>query len=298
MNIAVARIEGTIEVLAEGLGHPEGPDVLPDGRVVFANTYASEVGVWDPSSGKGTYAHTGGGPNACMLGSDGYVYITQCPTVGAWAAPERRPPSIQRAAPDGSVEVVVTHADGMALTAPNDLTFGPDGRLYFTDSGDWDPVAKPHLGYICVVERDGTCRVLEELDAVYPNGIVAEPDGSIVWVESYTRRVVRRGPDGGVDVIHELPEGHIPDGFKIDADGNFWITTFSSGGLDVLAHDGAAVGFLETGGVPLNCAFGGTAIFVCDFGTTDTGDATPMFGRLLRVEVGVSGMPQYRGAIG
>ena len=36
-----------VEVLAEGLGHPEGPDVLPDGRVVFANTYASELGVWE-----------------------------------------------------------------------------------------------------------------------------------------------------------------------------------------------------------------------------------------------------------
>jgi gluconolactonase len=299
MNVADARIEGTIEVVAEGLGHPEGPYVLPDGRVVFANTYASEVGVWDPATGeKGTYAFTGGGPNACMLGSDGFVYLTQCPTVGAWVAPERRPPSIQRAAPDGTVEVVATHADGVELTAPNDLTFGPDGRLYFTDSGDWDPETKPHRGLICVLDADGSCHVLEELEPVYPNGIVAEPDGSIVWVESYTRRVVRRSPDGSVDVIHELAESHVPDGFKIDTDGNFWITTFSSGGVDVLAHDGSYVGFLETGGVPLNCVFGGTSLFVCDFGTTVTADATPMFGRLLKVEVGVQGMPLFTGAIG
>jgi gluconolactonase len=286
-----------IEIVSEGLGHPEGPYALPDGRVVFANTYASEVGVWDPAGGTGTYAHTGGGPNACMLGSDGFVYVTQCPTVGAWSAPEARPPSIQRAAPDGSVEVVVTEADGMKLNAPNDLTFGPDGRLYFTDSGGWDPINKPDLGYICVVDPDGSCHVLEELESVYPNGIVAEPDGSIVWVESYTRRVVRRTPDGSTAVIHELAEGHIPDGFKIDADGNFWITTFSSGGLDVIAPDGSYIDFLETGGVPLNCVFDGTSLFVCDFGTTDTGDATPMFGRLLKVDVGVSGMPLFRGAI-
>jgi gluconolactonase len=65
----------------------------------------------------------------------------------------------------------------------------------------------------------------------------------------------------------------------------------------VIAPDGSYVDFLDTGGVPLNCAFGGTSLYVCDFGTTDTGDATPMFGRLLRVDVGVSGMPQYRGAI-
>jgi gluconolactonase len=287
-----------VEVVAEGLGHPEGPDVLPDGRVVFANTYASEVGVWEPGKGTSTYAFTGGGPNACMLGTDGYVYVTQCPTVGGWVAPEKRPPSIQRAAPDGTVEIVVSDADGMPLNAPNDLTFGPDGRLYFTDSGDWDPVSKPHPGYICVVETDGSCHVVEELEPVYPNGIVAEPDGSIVWVESYTRRVVRRRPDGTKDVIHQLAESHVPDGFKIDTDGNFWITTFSSGGVDVIARDGGRVDFLETGGVPLNCTFGDTSLFVCDFGTTDTGDATPMFGRLLKVDVGVSGMPLFRGAIG
>jgi gluconolactonase len=291
-------IRKPVEVLAEGLGHPEGPDVLADGRVVVANTYASEVSVWAPGTvGTTTYAHTGGGPNACMLGSDGYVYVTQCPTVGGWRAPEARPPSIQRCAPDGSVEIVATEADGVQLNAPNDLTFGPDGRLYFTDSGDWDPVGKPHPGYICVIDTDGTCHLLEELEPVYPNGIVAEPDGSIVWVESYTRRVVRRKPDGSTDVIHELADGHIPDGFKIDADGNFWITTFGSGGLDVIAPGGTYVDFLETGGVTLNCTFGGTSLYVCDFGTTDTGDAAPMFGRLLRVDVGVSGMPQFRGAI-
>ena len=68
---------GTIEVIAEGLGHPEGPDVLPDGRVVFANTYKSEASVWEAGKGVSTYAFTGGGPNACMLGTDGYVYIPE-----------------------------------------------------------------------------------------------------------------------------------------------------------------------------------------------------------------------------
>jgi gluconolactonase len=287
-----------VEVLAEGLGHPEGPYALPDGRVVFANTYASEVGVWEPGTfGSTTYAHTGGGPNACMLGTDGYVYVTQTPTVGAWRAPETRPPSIQRAAPDGTVEIVATEADGVPLNAPNDLTFGPDGRLYFTDSGDWDPVGKPHPGYICVIDADGSCHLLEELESVYPNGIVAEPDGSLVWVESYTLRVVRRRPDGSKDVIHELPEGHIPDGLKLDAEGNLWIATFGSGGLDVIAPDGSHVDFVETGGVLTNCAFGGSTLYVTDFGTTETPDATPMFGRLMKVDVGVAGMPHFSGAI-
>ena len=58
------HVEPSSEVLVTGLGHPEGPYVLPDGRVIFANTYRSEIGVWDRDNGKSTFAYTGGGPNA------------------------------------------------------------------------------------------------------------------------------------------------------------------------------------------------------------------------------------------
>jgi len=287
-----------VSILSEGLGHPEGPYVLPDGRVVFANTYRSEIGVWDPKKGTGSYAFTGGAPNACMLGSDGHVYITNCPTVGKWEPAEKRPPSIQRAAPDGKVEIVATEADGVKFDGPNDLTFGPDGRLYFTDSGDWDPETKPHKGRIVFIEKDGTGHILEELDHVYPNGIVAEPDGSIVWVESYTRRMVRRRPNGAKSVIHHFPENHIPDGFKIDTNGNFWVTTVSSGGLDIVAKDGEAMDFLDLKAVPLNCVFGGTSLYVADFGVFDTSGPASMGGRLLKVDVGIAGMTLFKGAIG
>ena len=286
-----------MKVVAEGLGHPEGPYPLSDGRVVFANTYKSEIGVWDPERGTGTYAFMGGGPNACMLGSDGLVYCTNTPTAGKWVAPERRPPSIQRASADGRAEIVATSADGIQLNAPNDLTFGPDGRLYFTDSGDWDPETKPHPGYICVIDTDGTSHILEELEPVYPNGIVAEPDGSIIWVESYTRRVIRRAPGGGKTLLCTLSENHVPDGLKIDTDGNLWIASFSSGGVDVVDRNGKALNFIETGGVPLNCVFSGTTLYVCDFGTTVLSEATPMGGRLLAVDVGVAGMPLFKGKI-
>ena len=41
-----------LEVLVEGLGHPEGPDVLPDGRVVYVETYRarSASGIRAPAS--------------------------------------------------------------------------------------------------------------------------------------------------------------------------------------------------------------------------------------------------------
>ena len=261
-----------VETLADGLGHPEGPDVLPDGRIVMVETYASRIAAWSAERGVHTYADCGGGPNACMLGTDG-LYITQNGgTVGRWRAERMTIPSIQKATPDGRVEIAVSEVDGIPLQAPNDLSFGPDGRLYFTDPADYLPDdRKP--GRVFVVGPDGTGELLEELPDAYPNGIVVEPDGSVVWVESYERRVYRRRPGGRSELIHQLPEGHVPDGLKIAANGDLWITTFMSGGVDIIAPDGTPIDFLETGGVPLNCVFAGTDLLITDFGGSQGGPA-------------------------
>lgn len=286
-----------VAVLAEGIGQPEGPCLLPDGRIVLTNTYRSEIVAWDERQGVRRYAYTGGAPNACLLGGDGHVYIANCPTAARWVAPDPRPGCIQRATPEGKVEIIATSADGVPIDGANDLCFGTDGRIYFTDSGDYAPERKPHPGRICVLERDGTAHILEELDHTYPNGIVAEADGSIVWVESYTRRMIRRRPDGTKTIIHEFMDGHIPDGFKADAQGNFWVATVTSGGIDIVSPEGTAVDFLTLDATPLNCLFDGTSLLVADFGPADPDDPAPMAGRLLRVEIGVRGMPLFSGSV-
>src|SRR5579875_2459178 len=174
--------------LADGLAWPEGPALLPDGRLVFVETYRSQVTAYAPAGGISRFASTGGGPNAAALGSDGAVYVTQNGgIVGPWRAEQMRPPSIQRIDPSGAVEVLVTEVDGVRLQAPNDLAFGLDGRLYFTDPGRYDPVGKPDPGYVFAVSADGSGEVLAELDPCYPNGIVVEAGGGVVWAETYTR---------------------------------------------------------------------------------------------------------------
>lgn len=291
-------MRATIETLVEGLGHPEGPDVLPDGRIVMVETYTGKIVAWSAERGLHDYAACGGGPNACTLGSDGAVYITQNGgTAGAWKADVMGVPSIQKAWPDGRVEEVTREVDGIALQAPNDLTFGPDGRLYFTDPADYLPNDR-RPGRVFALAPDGTGELLEELPAAYPNGITAEPDGSIVWVESYDRGVYRKRPGAPSELITRLDEGHIPDGLKIAANGDLWVTAFMAGGVDILAPDGTHKDFLETGGVPLNCIFLDGALFITDFGDiTEITAAAPMLGRLWRVAIDVLGMPLFRGAI-
>jgi gluconolactonase len=287
-----------VQTLATGLGHPEGPDILSDGRIVMVETYTGKIIVWSAEEGIHDYAVCGGGPNACKLGSDGAIYITQNGgTVGAWRAENMIAPSIQRAWPDGSVEIVLTEIDGVKLQAPNDLSFGPDGSLFFTDPGDYFPENRG-MGRIHMVGPDGSAETVEEMHGTYPNGIVAERGGSIVWVDSYERNIYRLIPGEKSQKIATLPENHVPDGLKIDIDGNLWITTFMGGGIDVLDHDGTYLKFIETGGVPLNCVFLGDSLIITDFGdVTGVTEEAPMGGRLWRVPVGVEGQPLFRGAI-
>lgn len=287
-------------VLAMGLAHPEGPSVLPDGRIVFVETFRGQISAWDPTTGVTLFVTVDGAPCACILGTDG-LYVTQAGgRIADWRSSKPMLPSIQRVDWNGQVKTIADTADGEALLAPNDLAFGADGCLYFTDPGQFNP-DQPDHGRICVVRTDATVEVVKEVGPTYPNGITVEANGDVIWVESYTRRVRRLRADGAVELVATLEEHHIPDGLKISADGCLYITTVTSHGIDVITPDGRSVAFIETGGEPQNCVFDGTDLVVTDFGehpNPDAGLATgPACGRLLRVPVGVEGQPLPRGSI-
>jgi gluconolactonase len=283
--------------LATGLAWPEGPAVLCDGRVAFVETYGGRIGAWSPELGYHVLASTGGGPNAIALGVDGQLYVCQNGgVVGPWRASDQRAPSIERVGLDGRVETLVTEIDGIGLQAPNDLAFGRDGRLYFTDPGRFDPQA-PDPGYVFAVGPDGAGEVIADVGPVYPNGIVAEPAGSIVWVESYTRAVRRWRPGREVEVLAVLAEGHIPDGLALAADGTLYVTTVTSGGIDIVGPDGGHTGFLSVGSVPTNCAFAENRLYVTDGGRTGESAGASHRGILWALELAVSGERVFRGAI-
>ena len=180
------------ELIASGLGWPEGPTVLPpDGthgeRLVCVDTYASQITAIGPDRVPRRYAYTAGGPNACVLGSDGALYVCQNGgTTGPWRAKEMVAPSIQRIREGGAAEELITEVAGVRLRGPNDLCFMPDGSLVFSDPGTYNP-KNPDPSYIHRLRPDGSAEVVIAFETpVFPNGVAAEPDGSIVWDESYT----------------------------------------------------------------------------------------------------------------
>ncbi|MCL2465494.1 MAG: SMP-30/gluconolactonase/LRE family protein, partial [Micrococcales bacterium] len=212
-----------------------------------------------------------------------------------WEPNEPATPSIQRITPDRTASTVVSTVAGQALRAPNDLAFGSDGRLWFTDPGT--RFDDPEPGWVVGLAPDGSTIVVD-VGPTFPNGVVALDDGAIAWVESVSRRVMRRDTENTTTHLVTLPPGHVPDGFAVAADGTYVIASIGSGGLDVVAADGTYLDFVEIGGCPLNCAFtngacaGGRLVVACD-PDREPRDA----GRLVAVTVPLVAGPLFRGAV-
>jgi gluconolactonase len=291
-----------IEQLADGLGWPEGPAVLPDGRVVFVESYRSQISVWAPDEGVKRYAYTAGAPNSSVLGAEGELYVCQNGgTVGPWRAAEMVSPSIQRIDREGGkAEIICTEIEGVKLNGPNDLVFGADGRLYFTDPGTYNP-ASPDPSYIFALDKDGTGHVVIAFPTpVFPNGLAIEDDGSIVWDESYTGHVrrLRRGKSE-IEDLGQLPGAKpILDGMKIGADGRLYVTDIAGPGIHIVRPDGTVDQFIKCGNAATNCAFAGDVLYMTDAGVP-ADSADPSYGGALwRIGVGEPGQPLHPGRIG
>jgi gluconolactonase len=269
------------EQIAEGLSFPEGP-VWDDGSLYFTEIALGRVCRWTASGGVATVAETGGGPNGATPGPDGSLYIAQNGGLGRESRFRLRG-SIQKVGRDGRVEIVASTVDGLELDAPNDLAFGPDGRLYFTDPrGEPDPARNRATGRLYALDvgsRRG--QLLREVGPSYPNGIGFDPAGILYWVESFTRKVLRL-VDGRIETVLELPERHNPDGFCFDAAGRMYIASTYAHCVSVVDRGRLLDRIVcHEKGMVTNCCFGGTDLYVTE----------SRFGTLWRIPIGVEGLP-------
>jgi len=257
-------------LLASDLGFPEGPVVMPDGAIVFCDGNTGELRSWKAGS-VGTYAVTGGSPWGAVLGTDGAIYVTQggnVPGSGDLSAVC----GIQRVNADGSVELLASSIGGHELAGPNDLAFGPDGRLWFTDSGtegdDRYPERQP--GRLYVMDSSGDGELVLERPNVYPNGIAFDAQGRMYWTESMAHRVCRL-ENGEATTFAQLSDGHVPDGMAFAADGRAFVCTTISGGVTVLSPEGEVLEEIVLGECATNCIFDGPTLYVTATKVADLG---------------------------
>jgi gluconolactonase len=288
------------ELVASGLGWPEGPTVRPDGSIILVESYRSQLTIVGPDREPRRFAHVAGAPNSCVLGAGGELYVCQNGgTTGPWRAAEMTVPSIQRVREGGTPDILLTQVAGIGLSGPNDLVFAADGRLIFTDPGTYNPAA-PDPSYIFALAPDGTASVVVAFpEPVFPNGIAVEADGSIVWDESYTGHVRRLRPHGAMEDLGRLPgENPIPDGLKIGADGRLYVTDIVAGGIHVLAADGRVEQFIPCGTATTNCVFACETLWVTNAGVLATGTEPSFAGTLCCLHVPGGGAPTHWGTIG
>jgi gluconolactonase len=282
-------------LLASDLGFPEGPVVFPDGGLVFCDGNIGELSRYADGT-VSTFAVTGGSPWGAVLGSDGAIYVTQggnVPGSGDTSAIS----GIQRVRADGTVELLHSEVDGRTLAGPNDLAFGPDGRLWFTDSGteqdDRFEVRSP--GRLFAVDRTRGDMILE-LPDVYPNGIAFDAEGRLYWTESMAHRVCRL-EDGAPSVFCQLSDDYVPDGMAFAADGRAFVCTTISEGVTVLSAEGEVLEQIDLGEHATNCIFAGPTLYVTATHVAEI-EASQRTGTLWAVETDATGgLPLVPGAL-
>ncbi len=170
---------------------------------------------------------------------------------------------------DGSLTVIANSFQGRRLNRPNDAVVKSDGSIYFTDP--WTLPTAPEewdlsfAGVYRVTPDLGTMTLLVD-DFVLPNGLAFSPDERVLYVSDSRRGHIRAFdllPNGTLAkqtdrVFAELSgsEPGVPDGLKVDADGNVYCG--GPGGIWILDPRGKKLGRIVHGApATTNLGFGG-----------------------------------------
>lgn len=287
-------------LLATGLRFPEGPVYLGNGELVFTEIRGQCVTRFrDGRSGVIAHtevlAHTGGGANGATLGGDGSLYVANNGGInlgpgGYWHAPEPIPGRVQRVSMDGEVSDFAAEFPAPAPHRPNDLCFGPDGRLYVTDPHNWEDLANLGPGRLYAIDAEGRVELLAEVP-MFPNGIAFGPDPRFLYLaQSITQKILefpwRPEGLGEPREFCTLPKG-FPDGFCFAADGDLYVCGSMGHLICVFDREGALKETLEMpdGSEPTNCCLGDGALYVTLSGS----------GELVALDLGVEALPLFPG---
>jgi gluconolactonase len=267
---------------ATDLGFTEGPTALKDGTLWVTSIDRGAIYHLDPDGETIEVVETGGRPNGLTVDDQGVLYVTQAGD-GTTAA------GIQRV--EGrSVSHIAT-----GLDMPNDLCFGPDGRLYFTDPRKvcdiLDPTtATPGRVYAC--DRNGGNLELLHEGMLFPNGLAFDPVRDILYIAETVapHRIVRTRVDlGRLEPPTEsaLLDRGVPDGIAVDEEGHVWVAAVRGTSVQVFDCEGQLVRKYECGegSRPTNLCF---AIDQERLYVTDAGR-----GGVLTFDVDVRGVALY-----
>ena len=270
-------------VVAEGLLFPEGPVACADSSVLVVEIERRTISRVSPDGTVAVVAEFRGGPNGLAVGPDGALYVCNCGgfLFEKVDGLNRVRPGVPEGYAGGWIEridirtgerqVLYTRCGEHALVGPNDLVFDRHGGFYFTDHGKRYPRFQMNGGLYYAL-ADGSRIVEVAYPLITPNGVGLSPDGAAVYVaETDTGRlwafdleapgVARRQrgwtPHGG-RLVCGLPGYQRFDSLALDSEGNVCVATLNTGCISVINPDGKLLSQIATGDpVTTNICFGG-----------------------------------------
>lgn len=288
------KSEPELVCVASGLEFPEGPAYDGKGSVYCSNNNADYI-VRVDADGRASVAYranaSGAEPftfqkaNGMTFYRDGSLFVCD---FGLNA--------IVRIFPEGRQECVVNSFEGSPLEAPNDLTFDPQGNLWFSAPKGSD---KEHpVGPLYRYEPVGGKLTRFAVNMAFPNGLAFDAKAEFLYVaETLEDRIVRfpirsDGALGAMEVFADLSgdPGGIPDGVAFDVAGNLWVAHYSAHSVVRLDSQGRISRVVklpyENGNGPTNVEFAGRDLR--DLYITDPGSES-----LYRLSVDIPGLPLF-----
>jgi gluconolactonase len=234
-----------VEIVAEGLGFPEGPVVMADGSVIVVEIAAQRVTrCWNGRTE--TICAIGGGPNGAAIGPDGALYICNNGGMDSVAMQSLSGPGsegrIERVdLSTGKFERIYDACDGIALNGPNDLVFDSDGRLWFTDLGKTHDGIRTASGlFTCL--PDGSSITAINRHATSYNGVGLSPDEGTLYVadtqQARVYRYARKAEAQRPDFVATVPGYVMLDSLAMTATGNVCVGTLRHGAISTVTPDG------------------------------------------------------------